>query len=41
MVVSGQLSAADVERLNELDVDFYKKPSLYSDIVEDLIRKHF
>lgn len=41
VVVSGQLNIADVEQLEAHGVDYYNKPSLYSDIVEDLIRKHF
>jgi DNA-binding NtrC family response regulator len=41
VVVSGQLSSTDIEQLKARDVDYYNKPSLYSDIVEDLIRKHF
>ncbi len=41
VVVSGLLSGSDVEQLQAHDVDYYNKPSLYSDIVEDLIGKHF
>jgi len=41
VVVSGQLNIADVEQLEAHGVDYYNKPSLYSDIVEDLIRQHF
>jgi DNA-binding response OmpR family regulator len=41
VVVSGQLSPSDVEQLESHGVDYYNKPSLYSDIVEDLIQKHF
>ena len=41
VVVSGQLSSTDVEQLEAHGVDYYHKPSLYSDIVEDLIRKNF
>ena len=41
VVVSGQLSGADVHKLEAENVDYYNKPSLYADIVEDLIRKHF
>lgn len=41
VVVSGILSHTDVEQLEAHGVDYYNKPSLYSDIVEDLIRKHF
>ena len=41
VVVSGQLNIADIKQLKAHGVDYYNKPSLYSDIVEDLIRKHF
>ena len=41
VVVSGQLSSADVENLEEQGVDYYHKPSLYSDIVQAMIQKHF
>jgi DNA-binding response OmpR family regulator len=41
VVVSGQLRRTDVEQLNAHGVDHYSKPSLYSDIIEDLARKHF
>lgn len=41
VVVSGQLSIADIEQLEAHGVKYYNKPSLYSDIVEDLIQKHF
>lgn len=41
VVVSGQLSGSDVQNLETNGVDYYGKPSLYADIVEDLIRKHF
>jgi len=41
VVVSGQLNSSDVEQLEAHGVDYYNKPSLYSDIVEALIRKHF
>ena len=41
VVVSGHLSSTDVEQLEAHGVDYYNKPSLYSDIVEDLIRKYF
>jgi len=41
VVVSGQLKDTDIEHLNAHDVDYYSKPSLYSDIVEEVISKHF
>jgi len=41
VVVSGQLSGRDVDKLDANGVDHYGKPSLYADIVEDLIQKHF
>jgi DNA-binding response OmpR family regulator len=41
VVVSGFLSCTDVEQLEAHGVDYYNKPSLYSDIVEALIQKHF
>lgn len=41
VVVSGQLNAADIEQLDAHGVAHYDKPSLYADVVEDLIRKHF
>ena len=41
VVVSGQLSGSDKEKMNASGVDYYNKPSLYADIVEDLISKHF
>lgn len=41
VVVSGQLSGADVRQLDNHGVAHYEKPSLYADVVEDLIRKHF
>lgn len=41
VVVSGQLSGPDMKKLETHGVDFYAKPSLYADIVEDLIAKHF
>ena len=40
VVVSGQLNDADKEKLGANGVDYYEKPSLYSEIVEDLERKH-
>ncbi len=41
VVVSGQLSSDDVEHLEKQGVDYYHKPSLYSDIVQAMIQKHF
>jgi len=41
VVVSGQLTSTDIEQLEAHGVDYYNKPSLYSDIVEDLICKYF
>ncbi|MGZ0654677.1 response regulator [Coraliomargarita sp. W4R53] len=41
VVVSGMLASADIEQLKAQDVDYYHKPLLYSEIVEDLIQKHF
>lgn len=41
VVVSGFLDEENIEKLESNDVDYYAKPALYSDIVEDLIRKHF
>ena len=41
VVVSGQLNDADKEKLGANGVDHYEKPSLYSEIVEDMERKHF
>lgn len=41
VVVSGQLGNSDVDQLKRSGVDYYAKPSLYADIVEDLIEKHF
>lgn len=41
VVVSGQLIRSDVEELDANDVEHYDKPSLYSQIVEDVIQKHF
>lgn len=41
VVVSGHLSDSDIQNLDANGVDHYDKPSLYADIVEDLIRKHF
>lgn len=41
VVVSGHLSDEDIHDLDANGVDHYDKPSLYADIVEDLIRKNF
>lgn len=41
VVVSGQLSRSDMDKLDSNGVDHYGKPSLYSDIVQDMMRKHF
>lgn len=41
VVVSGQLSGSDVEQLKDNGVNYYNKPSLYSDIVEEMVQKHF
>lgn len=41
VVVSGQLSGSDIEKLDACEVDHYAKPSLYADIVEEMIEKHF
>lgn len=41
VVVSGQLNPSDVAKLDANGVAHYDKPSLYADVVEDLIRKHF
>lgn len=41
VVVSGHLSDADIQDLDANGVNHYDKPSLYADIVEDLIRKNF
>lgn len=41
VVVSGQLSGSDIEHLKANGVNHYNKPSLYSDIVEDVVQKHF
>lgn len=40
VVVSGQLKNSDIEELDANDVGHYEKPSLYSRIVEDVIKKH-
>ncbi len=41
VVVSGQLNRDDVQHLEAQGVDYYHKPSLYSDIVQAMIQKHF
>jgi len=41
VVVSGQLNSSDVEELDANNVGHYAKPSLYSQIVEDVVQKHF
>lgn len=41
VVVSGQLTAADIEKLDTNGIEHYAKPSLYSMIVEDMVQKHF
>ena len=41
VVVSGQLNNSDIEELDANDVGHYEKPSLYSQIVEDVVYKHF
>jgi DNA-binding response OmpR family regulator len=41
VVVSGQLSGSDIEQLKDNGVNYYNKPSLYSDIVEEMVQKHF
>lgn len=41
VVVSGQLSKADTEKLDASGIRHYGKPSLYSDIVEEMVRQHF
>lgn len=41
VVVSGHLDDSVIADLDSNGVDHYDKPSLYADIVEDLIRKHF
>lgn len=41
VVVSGQLQQSDIEELDANGLGHYEKPSLYSEIVEDVIRKHF
>lgn len=41
VVVSGQLTTSDTEKLKANGVDHYEKPSLYSKIVEDMVQKHF
>jgi DNA-binding response OmpR family regulator len=41
VVVSGQLSNQEIERLDASGVDHYDKPALYADVVENSIGKHF
>jgi DNA-binding response OmpR family regulator len=41
VVVSGQLNDADKDKLGANGVGHYEKPSLYSEIVEDMERKYF
>ncbi len=41
VVVSGQLSGADRSKLEANSIRHYDKPSLYSDIVEDMVREYF
>ena len=41
VVVSGLLTSDDVKHLETQGVDYYHKPSLYSDIVQAMIQKHF
>lgn len=41
VVVSGQLSSADVGKLKSFQVDHYHKPVLYSDIVGEMEAKYF
>lgn len=41
VVVSGQLNQPDMDELDANEVGHYEKPSLYSEIVEDVIQKHF
>jgi DNA-binding response OmpR family regulator len=41
VVVSGQLNHSDIEELDAGGVGHYGKPSLYSQIVEDVVHKHF
>jgi len=41
VVVSGQLNQRDMAELDANEVGHYDKPSLYSEIVEDVIQKHF
>lgn len=39
VVVSGFLDEENIQKLEANKVDYYAKPALYSDIVEDLIHK--
>ena len=41
VVVSGQLNDSDIKELDANHVGHYHKPSLYSEIVEDVIQKYF
>ncbi|WPJ97193.1 response regulator [Coraliomargarita algicola] len=41
VVVSGMLGNEDIQQLQANHIAYYNKPSLYSEIVEDLIQKHF
>jgi DNA-binding response OmpR family regulator len=41
VVVSGQLNDSDMEKLDANKVAYYSKPTLYAEIVEDLIRNRF
>lgn len=41
VVVSGQLSTPDIQKLEANGVGHYNKPSLYSDIVEEMVRQYF
>lgn len=41
VVVSGQLSESDIGELDANDVRHYEKPSLYSEIVDEIARKDF
>lgn len=41
VVVSGRLTEADMEALAAESVDYYQKPLLYSDVVQDIVAKYF
>jgi DNA-binding response OmpR family regulator len=41
VVVSGQLSSDDIALLDAREVEHFSKPVTYSDIVEQVISKHF